>query len=266
MTTRQNHSTDHLFADRVMQVGDYYVGSLPVDPYTGSDRNFELARKWLRDCKHCHDHCLSGRKPSLPTRVIYLGDDHRDVRLEEPKPGSKAEYVALSHCWGGDIDLKLVKENLKEFKKTIRFGDLAANFQDAIEVTRELGIHYLWIDSLCIIQDSTEDWETESKKMTTIYRDCTLTVSAMSSKKSDHGFLTKSPDDGEVVNWESAPINSLRGSDEDVQAMVGRFDPRQEESLWDLEYNEEKKGPWLVEGGRYKKVCCRHDSCIMAPT
>lgn len=80
--------------------------------------------------------------------MIYLGDDHRDVRLEEPKPGSKAEYVALSHCWGGDIDLKLVKENLKECKKRIRFGDPAANFQDAIEVTRELEIRYLWIDSV----------------------------------------------------------------------------------------------------------------------
>lgn len=84
--------------------------------------------------------------------------------------------------------------------------------------------------------------------MTTIYRDCTITVSAMSSKKSDHGFLTKSPDDGEVVNWESAPINSLQDNDEDVQAMVGRFDPRQEESLYDLEYNEEKKGPLARRG------------------
>lgn len=233
-----------------MKVGKYCVGSLPIDPYTGSDRNFELARRWLRDCKDRHDKCLSGRRPSLPTRVIYVGNDrqHRDVRLEEPKPESRAEYVALSHCWGGDIALKLMKENREEFKDKIRFEDLAANFQDAIKVTRELGIRYLWIDSLCIIQDSTEDWETESKKMTTVYRDCTLTVSAMSSKKSEDGFLTKRPDDGEAVNWESTAINSLPGSNEDVQAWVGRFDPRLEESLWDLEYDEEKKGPLARRG------------------
>lgn len=197
-----------------------------------------------------HDNCLSGRQPTLPTRVIYVGDDpkHRDVRLEEPKPGSKADYVALSHCWGGDIDLTLVKGNLDGFKRSIPFDGLPANFQDAIKLTRELGIRYLWIDSLCIIQDSTEDWKRESKKMTTVYRDCTLTVLAMSSEKSDDGFLTKRPDDVEAVNWESALISSLPDSSEDVQARVGRFDPRQEESLWDLEYDEEKKGPLTRRG------------------
>lgn len=160
----------------------------------------------------------------------------------------RAEYVALSHCWGGNIALKLVEENLDRFKKSIPFDNLAANFRDAIKVTRALGICYLWIDSLCIIQDSTEDWEKESKKMTTIYRDCTLTVSALSSEKSKDGFITKSPNDGGAVNWDFARINSLPDRDEDVQAMVGRFDPRQEESLWDLEYNEEKKGPLARRG------------------
>lgn len=245
-----------------MQVGKYCVGSLPIDPYTGSDRNFELARRWLRDCKDRHDKCLSGRRPSLPTRVIYVGDDpqHRDVHLEEPKPGSKAEYVALSHCWGGYINLTLVKGNLDGFKRSIPFDGLAANFQDAIKLTRELGIRYLWIDSLCIIQDSTEDWRKESKKMTTVYRDCTLTVLAMSSEKSDDGFLSKRPDDGEAVNWESALISLLPDSSEDVQARVERLDPRQEESLWDLEYDEEKKGPltrrgWTLQESVFSPRC-----------
>lgn len=233
-----------------MQSRGHRIGSLPIDPYTGSDENFKLAKGWLTTCKKRHPDCLSRGVPSLPTRVIDVGDDTRypDVRLKELEQESKAEYVALSHCWGGEIALKLVTENRDDFKDRIRFDDLAANFQDAIEVTRELGIRYLWIDSLCIIQDSTGDWETESKKMTTVYRDCTLTVSAMSSKKSEDGFLTKRPDDGEAVNWESTPINSLLSSNEDVQAWVGRFDPRLEEPLWDLEYDEEKKGPLARRG------------------
>lgn len=235
-----------------MQVGDYRVGSLPVDPYTGSERNFKLAREWLRACKLNHDNCLSGHEPNLPTRVIYVGDDpeYKDVHLEVPEPGSKAEYVALSHCWGGDIDITLTEGNLDEFQVGLPFKNLAANFQDAIEVTRKLGIRYLWIDSLCIIQDSDSnaDWERESQTMTTVYRDCTLTVSAMSSKKSEDGFLTYRPDDGEAINWESARIKSLLDRDEDMQVRVGRFDPRQEESLWDLEENPKKKGPLARRG------------------
>lgn len=235
-----------------MQVGGYRVGSLPVDPYTGSERNFKLARRWLKACKKHHDSCLSGRVPNLPTRVIHVGDspEYRDVRLEVPEQGSKAEYVALSHCWGGNIDITLKEDNLEEFKTGLPFKDLAANFQDAIEVTRKLGIRYLWIDSLCIIQDSADgkDWERESERMTTVYRDCTLTVSAMSSEKSKDGFLTRRPDDDTAVNWESARVKSLPGDDRDVQARVGRFDPSQEESLWDLEDNPEKKSPLARRG------------------
>lgn len=190
--------------------------------------------------------------PNLPTRVVYVGDDpeYKDVHLEVPEKGSRAEYVALSHCWGGEIDIKLGVENLGKFKIGLPFKDLAANFQDAIEVTRKLGIRYLWIDSLCILQGpgSNADWERESKRMTTVYRDCTLAVSAMSSENSKAGFLTYRPDDGGAINWESARVKFLSDRDKDVQARVGRFDSKQEESLWDLEKSPEKKGPLARRG------------------
>lgn len=234
-----------------MQVGPYVVGSLSVDPYTGSDRNFKLAKEWLRNCKQRHHTCLSRRVPSLPTRVIYVGTkpEYEDVHLEVSE-GSKAEYVALSHCWGGDIEVKLKEDNLVDFQGHLPFEHLAANFKDAIKVTRKLGIRYLWIDSLCIIQDSTADWERESKMMTTVYRDCTLTVSALSSKKSDEGFLTYRTDDNEVVDWEPIHIGLVRDGDEVVQATVERFNPRHEEELWDLEDHEdsEKRGPLARRG------------------
>lgn len=225
------------FADQVMQSWGYRIGSLPIDPYTGSDENFKLAKRWLNTCKQHHHNCLSRRVSSLPTRVINVGDDskYQDVHLEEPEQESE-EYVALSHCWGGDIGLKLVKNNLEKFKDSIPFDDLAANFKDAIKVTRKLGIRYLWIDSLCILQDSKSDWEQESRKMTTVYRDCTLTVSAMSPEKSTDGFLTYEPDEAMAAKWESVGVNFLPDFLEmDVQATVGRFDPKQEESLFDLE-------------------------------
>lgn len=60
----------------------------------------------------------------------------------------------------------------------IFLSDLPPLFQDAIIITRQLGLRYLWIDSLCIIQDSLRDWETEAAKMASIYQNSYVTISA----------------------------------------------------------------------------------------
>jgi hypothetical protein len=206
----------------------------------------ELAREWLSACKQHHGNCWTGDVPRLPTRVIDVGvnSDFRDVQLVVPEKGSKAEYVALSHCWGGEIDLKLNGENLEKYCRTgLPFEDLPANFKDAIKVTRKLGVRYLWIDSLCILQDSTADWERESKTMTTVYSDCTLTVLAMSSEESAHGFLSRETDERRVMHRETVRVNFLRDSGTDVEATIGRFDANQEESLIELERGWNGKGP-----------------------
>jgi hypothetical protein len=101
----------------------------------------------------------------------------------------KDEYTALSHCWGGNITPLLTTTTLATFGKSLPYDELPANFRDAITITRELGIRYLWIDSLCILQDSPQDWEEESKKMGDVYGNSTLTISAMASSKSTDGIL-----------------------------------------------------------------------------
>ncbi|KAL1866183.1 hypothetical protein Daus18300_006847 [Diaporthe australafricana] len=238
--------------DKAVKIGKYRLGSLPVDPYTGSKTNFELARKWLDTCQQQHDHCLSGRLPSLPTRVIDVGTDaaYQKARLKVNTQGVKAEYVALSHCWGGKIATMLTKDNLEMYSMDgIPLEKLPANFQDAIKVTQELGIRYLWIDSLCILQgqdaDAIADWERESKAMTIVYRDCTLTISALASEKSTDGFLTYKTDVGESAEETSAWIRVLPVTFGDsIQAEVRRFDPKREESLVELE----TKGPLALRG------------------
>jgi hypothetical protein len=103
------------------------------------------------------------------------------------------KYAALSHCWGGVISPLLTTENLESFQESIPYCDLPANFRDAISITRQLGIQYLWIDSLCIIQNSRLDWETESKKMCSVYRDALLTISASASPGSTYGIFKSNP-------------------------------------------------------------------------
>ncbi|KAK2604476.1 hypothetical protein N8I77_007403 [Diaporthe amygdali] len=240
-----------LLADQNLQLGQYRVGSFPVDPHTGSNGNFNLARKWLGACRQQHDNCLSARLPQLPTRVIDVGvhPAYKDVRLRVPQPGSKAEYVALSHCWGGEVTPKLAGGNLEEFTVGLPFATLAANFQDAIKVTRELGIRYLWIDCLCILQGSDQgsraDWERESKAMTAVYRDCTLTISALASSKSTDGFLTYESDicrsaERRLIYIDVVPATTGKS----WPAWVEKFDPKKEESLFQLE----KDGPLARRG------------------
>lgn len=96
--------------------------------------------------------------------------------------------MTLSHCWGGVVPLRLLHENYNKFLTEIEFSEIPKTFQDAIDATRRLSVQYLWIDSLCIIQDSREDWLHESAKMHHIYQNSYLNLMAAASSNS-HGGL-----------------------------------------------------------------------------
>jgi hypothetical protein len=98
--------------------------------------------------------------------------------------GGKGQYAALSHCWGGSQPLRTLTENLDDMKTGIEWICLPNTFQDGITVACRLKILYIWIDSLCIIQDSKEDWEIESSKMWAYYNNAYITISASSSPNS----------------------------------------------------------------------------------
>ena len=70
---------------------------------------------------------------------------------------------------------------------------MSQNLQDAVVVTRLLGLRYLWIDSLCIIQDSKSDWEEEGSKMDQVYKNAYVTLAATSATTSHDGFLQRTP-------------------------------------------------------------------------
>ncbi|KAE8136014.1 heterokaryon incompatibility protein-domain-containing protein, partial [Aspergillus pseudotamarii] len=97
--------------------------------------------------------------------------------------------MTLSHCWGKRLgtDAITTRANLLGHMKEIKLNDLPANFCDAISITRRLGIRYLWIDAICIIQDSQADWAQESVKMGHIYDSSYLTIAASASEDSTGG-------------------------------------------------------------------------------
>jgi hypothetical protein len=103
----------------------------------------------------------------------------------------KPKYLTLSHCWGGANIIKLLSANVSSFKDSIPLAVLPKTFKDAIVITRRLGYEYLWIDSLCIIQDSPEDWSRESSIMGQIYQQSVCTIEALAAENSHQRCFTK---------------------------------------------------------------------------
>ncbi|KAF7539713.1 hypothetical protein G7054_g1936 [Neopestalotiopsis clavispora] len=165
------------------------AGNLQVEKDLGSTTNFSIAKAWLHECQTSHSTCQLKDLPQLPTRVIDVGQDDLDVPRIVTSHGIKASYVALSLCWGGNIPVLLTTETIADFQKALPLSDLSQNFRDAIQITQKLGFRFLWIDSLCILQNSKSDWQLESRRMGHIYRDSTLSIYAAASDRSTAGIL-----------------------------------------------------------------------------
>jgi hypothetical protein len=168
---------------------------LTIQPKPGSKLHFRMLKEWLQDCDKCHNDHKFGSEKELPTRVLDVktqqGPDILRLRETERERG---RYIALSHRWGEDESrkpLSTTRENKGAHYKEIKFGDLPKTFRDAVAVTRGLGIRYLWIDSLCIIQGDNEDWEEESKLMHSVFANAFCTIAATSAKDSWEGFLVR---------------------------------------------------------------------------
>lgn len=105
-----------------------------------------------------------------------------------------AQYVALSHRWGspGSSLPRTLDSNIKShIEDGLRYKDLPKTFRDAVDVTRGLGYKFLWIDSLCIIQDSAEDWKSEASRMAIIYDSAIVAIAAMDAEDSSQGLYPK---------------------------------------------------------------------------
>ncbi|KAJ0163679.1 hypothetical protein CTA2_2591 [Colletotrichum tanaceti] len=153
-----------------------------------------LVRKLLRNCLDHHESCRlvqPEEELELPSRVLSIKDDAGvlSVKLVE-NDGLSGRYCALSHCWGPEDKrpLRTLRGNMTDHLASIPWSELPATFQDAITLTRDLGFEYIWIDSLCIVQDDEKDWFDESKKMASVYRRASLVVAAVSAENSTQGL------------------------------------------------------------------------------
>jgi hypothetical protein len=178
------------------------VGTAVIPPDRRfSHSSFQQVEGWLRRCLGGHALCKSGSEvgTKLPTRILDVGDprvatkEEFQVTLRETQ-NEDGKYVCLSYCWGNSAQvLKTEKATPPDRKKGIDWSSLAKTFQCAIVFIRRLGLRYLWVDSLCILQDSDEDWQRESAKMASIYHNSLLTLAASGACDVTQGIDCKTP-------------------------------------------------------------------------
>jgi hypothetical protein len=173
---------------------------------------FALIDDWISDCARNHHSCtiyrLNSNPGYVPARLIYI--ENRQLRPgsfhtqneQQLRPklcrrgvyGYGEDYIALSHCWGANPELVpgTTTANIDSREMGIPWSDLTKTFQDAMEITVRMGKSYVWIDSLCIVQDDFKDLEVHCESMSQIYSNSYCTISATGAMDGTQGcFLPR---------------------------------------------------------------------------
>jgi hypothetical protein len=161
----------------------------------------------LNECTSTHRQCSSSSKDQkTPRRLIDITSD-RPKLIEDH--GLVERYVCLSHCWGEQQPLRTTTATIQKHKHEIAWDAIPRTFQDAIQIMKRLHINYIWIDSLCIVQDDADDWAAQAAQMANIYSNAFLTIAATCAPDSTHGLFSKTPD---IYLSETFHIPRLDGS------------------------------------------------------
>ncbi|KAK8059328.1 heterokaryon incompatibility protein [Apiospora saccharicola] len=179
---------------RSIPSGVHFPGRPVVDK--NSEWAAAAAKAWLRECQENHPECRArGEHPRLPTRILDVGSmsDSQWIRLRIPVEDQRGEYLALSYCWGGEQPFTTTTQTLETMKDGFPASELPPTLRDAVQVTRNLGIRFLWIDALCIVQNSPEDKGREIARMGQIYKNATATIMAAAAESASEGFLSSNP-------------------------------------------------------------------------
>lgn len=203
--------------------------------HTLCQENIDFMKDALEDCvRNCSHYKATN---FLPSRLLDLGSDSSLdticlIQSNEVAPTDDIHaprYAALSYCWGLSLATNSVRhlrttiESLESMKQRIHQETIPLTIMEAIKVCKVLSIRYLWVDSLCILQDHTPDWERESQSMTSIYRNAFVTIYTPSSEHSDDGFLERQRK-YVAVPFQSQVVPSINGHYNLVASGEYRYD------------------------------------------
>ncbi|KAI0423556.1 heterokaryon incompatibility protein-domain-containing protein [Xylaria sp. FL1042] len=173
--------------------------SIPKTP--GSVGSQLMVRDWVTDCLQTHGFCkqkFANRTDFAPDRLIQIVSPDR-IRLSTHHPAT-VNYIALSYCWGEPRIFSTTNANLSKHLDDVPWPMVPQTFRQAIKITYMLGYRYIWIDSLCIIQDSADDFVVQCKSMGEIYTNAIVVISADAGQSVHTGFLQLRDHASVVIN------------------------------------------------------------------
>ncbi|UQC82144.1 HET domain-containing protein [Colletotrichum lupini] len=193
-------------------------------------------KEWVWGCASNHPECCSPEPRSLPTRLIKVGEMSDGIArlVMSDKLPPTTSYIALSYCWGppsvSKSQLITTAATLADRQTKIPLPEMPDTIRDAVVFARHMGIKYIWIDALCIIQDDAEDWAKEAALMFAVYRHATLTLVAAAGDTSHSGFLKRSSPGPSVL----VPFESKKGQGRVSGTYV--LSALNEHRTWDADY------------------------------
>lgn len=178
------------------------ISTLPVFHKDGGPNTIDLIQSWIDRCSSKHKTCqvtlakemLDGEDLALPCdRILDLGNGSDDMIYLIKANGITGRYCTLSHCWGSANERPtcVTSENESRFFAGFSMADLPKTFRHAVHITRALHIRYLWIDSLCILQDNKNHWRKQSAIMGAIYEHAFLRLAACSAHNCTEGMYSE---------------------------------------------------------------------------
>ncbi|KAF5548860.1 ankyrin repeat [Fusarium mexicanum] len=192
--------------------GDKFVIDCPITAATDLDIGMSLRLQpplshiteetlsWIKSkLESCvlHNH-FNTDKTFIPDRLIDVRGDQLSLVLTkhfQPRDAESHRYTALTYCWGPEPhaskQLKTTSVNIHQHLQHIPAFSLPQVIKDAVAITRALSIPFLWVDTLCILQDDTSDWDKQCAVMERIYGNAHLSLAAASSDNCEEGFIKK---------------------------------------------------------------------------
>ena len=158
-----------------------------------------MVQHWLQKCLKEHETGIEAASSAgfAPSRLVDVGDlqsTHWKLSTSLDRSTEDPLYLTLSDRWGTGTFTKLLASTCDDMRRGQPLSDLPKSFQDAIEVTKRLGQRYIWIDFLCIVQDSYEDWLHESAMMQDIYAHSLMNIAALGASDTERGsFVNRHP-------------------------------------------------------------------------
>lgn len=166
-----------------------YVTARPLQQIVSPEATQSQIKNWIRQCQD-HECCPRQVNVEFPTRLIDISHpEHPDTpRIIESK-GRVGRYATLSYVWGSHRKCHLTTSNIRSYMQRLDMQMLPQTIRDAISVARTIPVRYLWVDALCILQDSEDDKAIEIAKMEQIYQNALVVIVAACSGDVSSGFL-----------------------------------------------------------------------------